>query len=111
MDEILFGPKDRVAGRFVEYLVTFIDNLNVLRPADCTVGIGRRAVATHAGERDAVESIQRRGHLSARGRSVHRVLILNDGVGLVSVPMWNLRVLVSFVFRFAFAFAPARQIT
>jgi len=92
-------------------LVTFIDNLNVLRSADCTVGIGWRAIAAHSGEWNAVESIQRRVHLSGRGRSIYRVLILNDWVGLVSVPMWNLRVLVSFVFRFALAFAPARQIT
>ena len=49
--------QDGVAGRFIEYLVAFVNDLDVLRFSDSAVGIRRRAIATDAGEGDTVEVV------------------------------------------------------
>ena len=62
--------QDRVAGGFVKYLVTFIDDLDVLSFSHGAVGVGRRAIATDAWERNAVEVEEGGGYI--RRRSVKR---------------------------------------
>src|SRR5437016_11977392 len=49
--------QDGVAGRFIEYLVALVNNLDVLRFTNRAVGIGRHAIATDTGEGDTVEII------------------------------------------------------
>ena len=61
-------PQDGVAGRFIEYLVAFVNDLDVLCFSNGTVRIRRCAIATDARKRDAVEVIQGsrdvgRGHI------------------------------------------------
>src|SRR5213076_430923 len=57
---------DRGAGRLVEDLETLVHDLDVLREADFSVRVGRRAVAADAGEWDAVEVEDRRRHPRSR---------------------------------------------
>jgi hypothetical protein len=49
--------QDGVAGCFIEYLVAFVNDLDVLGFSNCAVVIGRRTIATDAGEGDTVEVI------------------------------------------------------
>ncbi len=69
------GPEHRGARRLVEDLEPFVDDLDVLRQAHLAVGVGRRAVADHARERNAVEvqdggrHVRRRQH--ARSGRLH----------------------------------------
>jgi hypothetical protein len=57
------GSEDRTPSGFVEDLVALIYNLHVLGLSHGSIGIGRRAVATNAGERNAVKVEERRGQV------------------------------------------------
>jgi len=50
--------QDGVAGGFIEYLVAFVNDLDVLGFSNRAVGIGRRTIATDAGEGDTIEITQ-----------------------------------------------------
>ncbi len=86
------GPEHRGARRLVEDLVPLVDDLDILRQAHLAVRVGRRAVAHHAREWDAVEIQDRCGHVRRGG-----VLALDDFIGPVFVMERDLRVHVRFV--------------
>src|SRR6266404_762394 len=93
----------------VEHLKSLVHNLDVLRRADCAVGIGRRAVATDAGERYAVE-VEDGGGQGWR-EQVERgdVTSLDDRVRRVVMSIWHFRVLVRLVLGFQVGRIPRRH--
>src|SRR4030095_6663278 len=44
-----------IAGGFIKDLITFVDDLHILRQTDGAVGVRRCAATAHAGKRNAVE--------------------------------------------------------
>src|SRR6266536_3836342 len=93
----------------VEHLESLVHNLDVLRRTDCAVGIGRRAVATNAGERYAVEVEDGGGQVRRDQIESGDVAVLDDRVRRVVVSVWNFWVFVSLVLGFQVGRFPWRH--
>src|SRR5690242_17561814 len=87
--------KDRSAGGLIPDLKTFVNHLQVLRLADFTIRVRRRAAATHAGEGDTGEVKNRSGN--ARRETLEPAL-LRHRVCTIGVLGDNVRVFRCFPF-------------
>src|SRR5439155_5630174 len=77
--------QDRIPGGFVKNLIPFVYDLHVLGFSNRSVGIGRRAVASHAGKRDAIEVEKRAWHIGRHHIADGDGRLLDDGVSAVLV--------------------------
>ena len=109
------GPDGRDAvwsekrgSRFVEDLEPLVNDLDILRRADSAIGVRRRAIAAHAGERDAIEIGERPRHV--RIEEAKKIMALNDAVGFVVMSIRDFRVLVRLVLGLAIGFSPGWQL-
>src|ERR1051325_7681860 len=97
-----------LVSRFVEHLVSFVNDLDILRRSHRAIGIRRRAIAPDPGIRNAVEIRDRPGNV--RSEEIRDETILNHRVRFVCVPIRDFWVLVGFVLFLAIRLSPGRQI-